>query len=65
MRIALLAASLAAFLTVAAAGNGGPVQRAALPAKIIYVNVGQGDAVVMRPSPLNPLRLRIPRANAS
>lgn len=44
----VLAASLAVFLTVAAPGNGGPVQQAALPAKIIYVNVGQGDAVVMR-----------------
>ena len=48
MRIAFAAACLAAALTVAAAGNGSSVETASLPAKIVYVNVGQGDAVVMR-----------------
>ena len=48
MRLALLAVSIAVALSVTATGNGSPAQRLALPAKIIYVNVGQGDAVVMR-----------------
>jgi competence protein ComEC len=48
MRLALLAVSVAAALTVAATGSGSPVERLALPAKIVYVNVGQGDAVAMR-----------------
>jgi len=47
MRVAVTAASLAAALTVSATGSSGPVA-AAVPAKIIFVNVGQGDAVVMR-----------------
>ena len=29
-------------------GSGGSARQAASPAKIIFVNVGQGDAVVMR-----------------
>ena len=48
MPLALLGVSVLAALSVTAAGSGGPAQRLALPAKIIYVNVGQGDAVVMR-----------------
>lgn len=40
-------AALAAALAITAAGAGGAIQ-AAQPAKIIYVNVGQGDAVAMR-----------------
>jgi competence protein ComEC len=46
-RVACAAAVLAAAALVGT-GHGGTVRAAALPAKIIYVNVGQGDAVVMR-----------------
>ena len=48
VRIIVVAASLVAALLVTASGSGGPLQQAALPAKIIFVNIGQGDAVVMR-----------------
>jgi competence protein ComEC len=47
MRIALVAVAVTVALTTTTAGSGGRLQDA-LPAKIIYVNVGQGDAVVMR-----------------
>ena len=47
MRVAL-AAALFACLAVAATGSSSTDRSAALPAKIIYVNVGQGDGVVMR-----------------
>lgn len=40
--------SVLAALAVTTAGSGSPAQRLASPAKIIYVNVGQGDAVAMR-----------------
>lgn len=48
MRVVAIAASLAVALTVTAAGSGSSIREAALPAKIIFVNVGQGDAVAMR-----------------
>lgn len=41
-------AVLVTVLTLVPAGSGLTARQAALPAKIIYVNVGQGDAVVMR-----------------
>jgi competence protein ComEC len=44
---AFLAATLAA-LTLLGPGYSGPLRAEALPAKFVYVNVGQGDAVVMR-----------------
>ena len=48
MRVALFAVSITAALAITGAGSGGPIQRTASPAKIVFVNVGQGDAVVMR-----------------
>ena len=48
MRSVLALAVLAAALTLSGSGTGGTARQAALPAKIIFVNVGQGDAVVMR-----------------
>ncbi len=47
MRVGLVAVLLAS-LAVTATGSSGTDRAAALPAKIIYVNVGQGDGVVMR-----------------
>ena len=48
MRVSVFAVSLTAALVLTGAGTGGSARQAASPAKIIFVNVGQGDAVVMR-----------------
>ena len=48
MRRVVLTAVLGTVLCTAGAGAGAPTREAALPAKIVYVNVGQGDAVVIR-----------------
>jgi len=48
MRFALLGALIAVALSVTAAGSGGSAREAAVPAKIVFVNVDQGDGVVMR-----------------
>ena len=48
MRRLLPVIALAAGLILAGSGAGGSGREAALPAKLIFVNVGQGDAAVMR-----------------